>query len=283
MENHMTVDISGEPFDPSGILTDSDVRNIVKLLGDTIVSRQDFASVKRLLVEGICRLIDADAWAWSLGCHTQPGEQPVYLGMAHGGFDGQRYAHLALAAGHPDMAWTSEKILAEMRDTASHITRLRQQIVDESTFAASGVNDYLCKADIGPFIFSLRPIDGQSVSTVCFYRRHHARPFSERESRIAHILLSELPWLHEAGWPTDRGASVPRLTLRLRLVLNLLLDGRTRKEIAAHLSLSPYTVAQYQKVIYRHFGVNSHMTLLKQFQMEQARAGTAVGGAGTLD
>jgi DNA-binding NarL/FixJ family response regulator len=91
-------------------------------------------------------------------------------------------------------------------------------------------------------------------------------PFTQRECHIAHILLSELSWIHEQGWPEDRGASVPRLSPRLRVVLNLLLDGRTRKEMATSLSLSEYTIAQYQRAIYSHFGVNSHITLLRRFR-----------------
>lgn len=254
-------------FPPSAALAEEDVRDIVRLMGDVIAARGDFSSAKRHLVEGICHLVKADAWTWSLGCVAEPGEQPVYLGMAHGGFDETRYNRLILAASHPDMAWTSRKLLGEMRERAAHVTRARQQIVDEATFVGSGVNAYLCDADIGPFIFSLRPIDARAVSTICIFRRRDEPAFSERESRIAHILLSELPWLHEQGWPTDRGVTVPRLSPRLRLVLNLLLDGRTRKEMAKSLSLSEYTVAQYQRAIYSHFGVNSHTTLLRRFQM----------------
>lgn len=266
-ERHMTRDFIPLSGDPDALLAEPDVRDIVRLLGDVIVSRQDFSSVKRHLVEGICALVKADAWSWSLGCLVQPGEQPIYLGFAHGGFDEARYGRLLLAAGHPDMAWTSERLLGEMRQRGGHVTRTRQQIVDEATFVASGVNAYLCDADIGPFIFSLRPIDERAVSTISIFRRKGDPPFSEREARIAHILLSELPWLHEQGWPSDRGATVPRLSPRLRLVLNFLLDGRTRKEMAASLSLSEYTIAQYQRAVYRHFGVRSQATLLRRFRM----------------
>lgn len=263
----MTVDMISPTSDPDTGLAESDVRDIVKLLGDVITSQRDFSGVKRQLIEGICRLVKADAWTWSLGCAVEPGELPVYLGVAHGGFDEARYALLLLAAGHPDMAWTSEKLLGEMRRRACHVTRVRQQIVDEGTFADSGVGACLRDADIGPFIFSLRPIDERAVSTISIFRRKNDPAFSQRECRIAHVLLSELPWLHEQGWPTDRGATVPQLSPRLRLVLNLLLDGRKRKEMATSLSLSEYTIAQYQKAVYSHFGVNSHTALLRRFQM----------------
>lgn len=255
------------PRDCDAVLSERDVREIVRLLGDVVLARGDFAATKRQLAEGICRLIGAEAWTWSLGCIAEPGEQPVYLGMAQGGFDEARYASLILAAGHPDMAWASEKLLREMRQRSTHVTRMRQQIVDEATFAASGVNAYLREADIGPFIFSLRPIDARSISTISLFRGRDDPPFSERETRIAHVLLSELSWLHEQGWPTDRGASVPRLSPRLRLVLNLLLDGRSRKEIALDLQLSEYTIAQYQRSVYRHFGVGSQTSLLRRFRM----------------
>lgn len=249
------------------VLDEADVRAVVRLLGDVVVSRQDFASVKRQLMDGICALIGADAWAWSLGCRAEPGEQPVYLGIAYGGFDEERYARLLLAAAHPDMAWTSEKLLGEMRQRNAHVTRLREHVVDERAFVASGVDRHLREADVGPFIFSLRPIDDRAVSTISLFRRTDAQPFSAREARITHVLLSELPWLHEVGWPSDRGVSVPRLSPRLRLVLNLLLDGRSRKEMASSLSLSEYTVAQYQRAVYRHFDVHSHATLLSRFRM----------------
>lgn len=268
------------PGAPDDLLSASDVRDIVRLLGEVIVSRADFSSVKRQLIDGISTLVGADAWTWSLGCLVEPGAQPVYLGMAHGGFDEARYGCLLLAAAHPDMAWTSAKLLGEMRAKNAHVTRTRQQIVDEATFVASGVGGHLRDADIGPFLFSLRPIDERAVSTISIFRREGAAPFSDREARIAHILLSGLPWLHEQGWPSDRGASVPRLSPRLRLVLNLLLDGRTRKEIAVSLSLSEYTVAQYQRSVYRHFGVRSHATLLRRFRMGDGgdRPETVLGG-----
>jgi len=249
------------------LLAEADVRAIVRLMGEVITSRRDFAGVRRQLVEGICGLVDADAWSWSLGCEAMPGEQPVYRGLAYGGFDAGRYAELLLAAAHPDMAWASTRLLEEMRGRAAHVTRMRQQVVDEAAFAVSGVDAHLRNADIGPFIFSLRPIDDRAVSTISIFRRAGAPPFGEREARIAHILLSELPWLHERGWPEDRGASIPRLSPRQRTVLNLLLDGRSRKEMARSLALSEHTVAQYQKGVYAHFGVSSHRALLRRFQM----------------
>lgn len=253
--------------EPAPALEDADRRGIVRLLGDVVAARQDFAGVKRHLAEGICRLVAADAWTWSLGCAAGPGELPFCLGMAHGGFDEARYARLLLAAGHPGLAGSSGRLLGEMRQGGGHLTRSRQQIVDEAAFAASGADARLDAADVGPFLLSLWPIDERAVSAVGIFWRRRDPPFSDRDCRIAHLVLSELPWLHEQGWPADRGASLARLSPRLRLVLNLLLDGRSRKEMAASLSLSEHTIAQYRKAIYGHFGVRSQSALMRRFRM----------------
>lgn len=248
-------------------LVDADVRAVVRLLGEVATSRDDLSARKRRLMEGLCELTGADAWAWSLGCGLEPGRQPTYVSMAHGGFDEDRFAKLICAAGHPDMARQSAFLLGEMQQRKSHLTRRHQQFLDNTEYRASGIYPLMCAADLGPFLASLRPIDGDSFSTIVLYRRFEAPDFTERETLIAHIILTEVPGLHEHGWPEDRGATVPSLAPRARVVLNMLLDGRARKEIARHLGIRENTVAGYQKNIYRHFGVTSHAALMRRFQM----------------
>lgn len=247
-------------------LADSDVCAIVRLLGEVATSREDLAARKRQLMAGLCELTGADSWAWSLGCGLEAGRQPTYLALSHGGFDDERFAKLICASGHPDMTQQSALILGEMQRRKSHLTRRHQQFLNEKDYRNSGIYPLMCAADIGPFLVSFRPIDENSVSTIILYRRLGQPDFSERESRIAHIVLTEVPGLHEQGWPEDRGVTVPRLTPRARLVLNLLLDGRGRKEIADRLGIRENTVAGYQKQIYRHFQVKSHAALMRRFR-----------------
>lgn len=248
-------------------LDEADVCAVVRLLGEVATSREDLSARKARLMDGLCVLTNADSWAWSLGCGLKAGKQPTYLGMAHGGFDEERFARLICAAGHPDMTRQSAFLLGEMQNRQSHLTRRSQQFLDEKDYRASGIYPLMREADLGPFLASLRPIGEGSFSTVVVYRRFGQPDFSERETRIAHIVLTEVPGLHEHGWPEDRGATVPRLTPRARVVLNMLLDGRARKEIAGHLGLRENTVAGYQKAIYRHFQVNSHAALMRRFRM----------------
>lgn len=251
---------------PEASLAESDVRAMVRLVGEVVSSRQDHAEMKRRLLGGLCTLVNADAWVWCLGCEMEAGKMPVYLSMAHGGFDEERYAGMLRAAAHPDLAWISETMIRDMREKNTQVTRLREQLAARDELAVAGIATHMKEADIGPFLIVMRPIDDRSVSTLGIYRRATEPAFTERECRIAHIVLSEVPWLHEQGWPEDRGATVPNLSPRRQLVLNLLLEGRSRKEIATTLSLSENTVATYQKDIYGHFGVNSHATLMHRFR-----------------
>lgn len=251
---------------PEATLGESDVRAMVRLIGEVVAFRGDHAGMKRMLMNGLAALVGADAWVWCLGCKMQPGEQPVYLSMEHGGFDEVRYAGMLRMAAHPDLAWLSETMIRDMRRRKSQVTRLREQLAGRDELAMAGISPHMKEADIGPFLIVMRPIGDDSASTLGLYRRAAEPAFTERECRIAHIVLSEVPWLHEQGWPDDRGATVPELSPRRLLVLNLLLEGHSRKHIAATLSLSENTIAGYKKDIYSHFGVNSHAALIHRFR-----------------
>jgi DNA-binding CsgD family transcriptional regulator len=59
--------------------------------------------------------------------------------------------------------------------------------------------------------------------------------------------------------------SAADLPPRVRQVLACMLEGDGDKQIARRLRLSGYTVNQYVKLIYRHFGVGSRATLLARW------------------
>lgn len=72
------------------------------------------------------------------------------------------------------------------------------------------------------------------------------------------MLVEEKPW----GLQRLAGSPLPP---RLQRVLEQLLTGRSEKEIAAALALSPHTVHEYAKQIYRHFGASSRPELMARF------------------
>ncbi|HKK18224.1 MAG TPA: LuxR C-terminal-related transcriptional regulator, partial [Opitutales bacterium] len=189
----------------------------------------------------------------------------VYVAFMHGGFDEQGYADLLQAIEHPEMGSAVEAFFTALARREAHTTMVREEIDPQGLAERPGPRELWEKADIGPVMMSGYPLDAKSLSAIAVYRRFGAKPFSTREKQIAHLILEEVPWLHMTGWPEDRGVTVPRLSPRQRMVLNLLLDGMGRKQIAAILEISENTVSGYCKEVYRYFSVNSQAELMHKF------------------
>ena len=250
-------------------LSESDVRAIVRLLGEVAMLRGDHAEKKRYLMEGVCRLIGAQYWAWTLATQFEPGKPPVYIGATMGGFSENQLAKFLQAVETAVTHQLSIEPILELHSGKVHVTRTLDQVSHEQYGHWRDSDDpgaLLWKeAEIGSVIVSFRSIRESSVSSIGIYRKYDAPPFSDRDGRIAHIILSEIPWLHEMGWPDDRAVSVPKLSPRKRLILELLLQSCSRKQIACDLGITENTLSGYIKEIYRHFSVQSQSELLCKF------------------
>ncbi|MDQ8192538.1 helix-turn-helix transcriptional regulator [Roseibacillus persicicus] len=246
-------------------IPDHTFRKVVRLLGETAATGKSHAEKKRFLMEGLCDLIGAECWVWALGAQVEAKKPQVFVGFLHGGFDEERFVRLLKAVEHPDMALIASRFGERIQETGAHTTMRRHEIDMDGKVARSPVGALWEEANIGPLMLSAHPLEENSVSMIGLYRGLDAEPFSELEKQVAHIILSEVPWLHLSGWPEDRGAQVPKLYPRERIVLNLLLDGMSRKEIAHQMSISENTVSGYAKGVYRHFGVSSHVELMRRF------------------
>lgn len=249
-----------------GLLGESDSRGIVRLLGEVCAHPGDHAAKKRHLMDGLCRLIDADRWAWGLAAQMEPGKPSVHISLLHGGFSEEAYAAFTVAYNHPEMTAIHAGFAKELAERRCHLTRLRQQMDPEDNYRKTAAYPFWEKADIEGIIMGLRPLDATTFSIIGIYRRRGAPLFNERENRIAHILLSEVPVLHTQGWPDDHGGTLPALPARKRTVMALLVQGYTRGGISTHLGLSPHTVNDHAKAIYKHFGVHSQAELIARFR-----------------
>ncbi len=247
------------------MIPESEARNIINLLGEVALMESSRNDRRIALLNGLSKLIGADAWLWFTAAHTIPGDQPAHAIVLRSGLSDEQMGYIVEASECPDMARLTAPFFEDFEKTQGHTTRLRQQIIPHTVFEESAVFDLWKKANIGPVLLSARPTSDGQVSMIGLYR-HFDRPFfNEEESRIAHIVLSEIPSLHEAISPVELNDEVVGLSPRLRQVLNLLLQGSTRKEIAATLSLSIHTVGDYIADIYKRFKVHSQTDLVRRF------------------
>ena len=96
--------------------------------------------------------------------------------------------------------------------------------------------------------------DRRTVDGMAFWRGAGERPFSDEDEAVVRVI-------HWETSPFFADLDVP-LTPRARATLDHLLRGASDKEIAARLSISPHTVHQYVKSIYRAHGVHSRTELI---------------------
>jgi DNA-binding CsgD family transcriptional regulator len=245
-------------------LSESDVRRMVGLLGEVIAAPGGIQEKRRLLMDGLCGLIDATAWVWCMA-EFDPDKPPSFIGLIHSGFDEERFARYLEAMNHPSMKAVTRPSSLELRAKGGHITRTQRQMDPDFLLENSPAAPLWEKANIGALMTSQRPMPGGGISGIGVYRELGGPHFDEREAKIAHIVLSEVPWLHFNAFPDQASQDITSLYPRHRTVLNLLCEGWSRKKIATRLGLSENTVHGYAKTIFKHFCVHSQAELIARF------------------
>jgi DNA-binding CsgD family transcriptional regulator len=261
-------------------LSETDVREMMGVLGHIAGLDEDLATKRRILLENLAQLIGADCWHWCLLGRKTAGELPTFSVFLKGGFTEKRFAKYLTAQEHPEMAMFNAPSLADLEKRGAHITRLRQQVDPENRFPKSNVYRLWREADVAPLILSMRPgTDGQASAVTLF--RDFDRPlFNERENRITHVMLSSVPWLHDEAWPNHPRRRMSVLSPRLYTVINLLLQGMGRKQIAGEMNISIHTLNGYIKDVYARFQVHSQSELIRRFVEGDGGDRSMVNGEG---
>ncbi len=257
-------------------LAEQDVRDLVRILGEVAAMKPE-PDIQRIhLMNELAGLLGTVTWVWCVAPLLDPGKQPVYLYQHTAGFDQERKSRFFEAVEHPDSVEMTAPLAQAMISAGSQVTRHIEQIVSRERFANSPAFPFWRAAGIRPILITLRPVPDYGISCVGFYRPVGAPMFTERDSRIAHIVLNEVPLLHEVGMPHASSSTLPQLPPRCRLIINQLVHGMSRGTIASHLGLSELTVNGYVKKIYAHFKVHSQAELIARFTRGDGRDGSAI-------
>jgi DNA-binding CsgD family transcriptional regulator len=175
-----------------------------------------------------------------------------------------------LAAEHPESERLAALCSQEAADSRAHLTRSSRQLTIDCIREGPAAELWK-EAGIGETMFSMRPLDSGGISTVGIHRPAGTADFTARELRIAHILLTESGWLHESGWSDGPLMDAPKLSPRRRMVLDLVLEGRSRKDMAQELGISVHTLDGYVKDIFRQFNAHSQAELIARFRSGDGR------------
>ncbi len=263
-------------------LAEDDVRQVVRLLADVAILHGNLMDKKRALMAGLERMLDADGWLWTVTRVDAESRTPISVGLMHDGLSAEQLAGW-LEASQTSCPPPEDGPFFEISRAGEHFTRRRQQVVsDEEWYAHPAVKRHRLRHGLDHFVYSVYPLDEpETFSGVGLFRRCGRPPFSSRDTRLAHIVTSEVEWLHYADLPGERGRQVPQLTPRQRVVLMMLVDAHSKDEIAQLLHISPHTVKDHIKAIYKLFGVSSQLELIRRFHVgdrgDEARSSSARG------
>lgn len=259
------LEMRNEKWDDAPLLAESDVREVVRLLGQAAAQTGGHTEIKRRLMRGLCELIEVDAWVWVMTAKMVPGELPVYVGYQQGGFSDEEMSKFIQVQSHLEMARLTESFARELQGSTGLVTRSLQQIIPVEDFESSPAYPLWNACGFHPRSLNSRPLAGGGFAGFALYRRVGRPLLTDRELRIAHIVGSEVPWLFAMGWPEDRGAAVPRLAPRCWVVHEMLLQGYSRVKITDHLGISRHTVDGYVKDVFRELEVHSQAELMTRF------------------
>lgn len=249
---------------PGSPLSESDVRRMVRLLGEVIAAPGGIQEKRRLLMDGLCGLVGATAWVWCMA-EFDPDKPPSFIGLIHSGFDDERFGRYLEAMNHPAMEAVTRPSSLELQEKGTHITRTQRQMDPDFLLENSPAAPFWEKAGIGALMTSQRPMPGGGISGIGIYRNLGMAHFDAREAKIAHIVLSEVPWLHFTAFPDQASQGITSLYPRHRTVLNMLCEGWSRKKIAGKLGLSENTIHSYTKTVFKHFDAHSQAELIARF------------------
>lgn len=151
----------------------------------------------------------------------------------------------------------------------SYVTQRRSAVLSDALWYGSehfhavtrplNLDDSICSR--------LRLPDEQDLY-MAIHREIGDDPFTEHHCQVVQFFNTHAFRLYHVpgkAEPTRDDPRIQALPPRLRPVLFGFLDGDGEKQVATKLGLSPHTVHQYAKLLYRHFAVSSRGELLSQF------------------
>lgn len=253
-------------FDTDVMIPHSQVAAIVRLLGNVAGMTTDLLSRKRILMDGLAQLVNADGWLWSATQVIKEENRPVSAGVLYAGLTESQFNGWLEASQIAHEQPPEDRPLTVLLNRGKHFTRCRHHVVpDHIWYNHPTVARYRLKNGIDHFLYSIYPLGPKHCSAIGLFRKVGREPFSDLECCVCHVIVANIRWLHKASFPDHHSKECVTLSPRQRTVLIHLLDGKSRDEIARLLHISPDTAKSHIRAVYRHFSVDSQVHLMRWF------------------
>jgi len=240
-----------------------DIRDAYRLIGECRDLAAEPALWHHRMVEGLIDLLGATAVSGGEGRWVRPDGLIQPISAFDAGLDARgREMHMAY---HRELGPNGDPFFRALRySTGRLVTRTRRQLVPDTVWYRSVAwNEYRRPANVDDHITSVYQVtDDGAINVVAAHRAPGEREFSPRELRLMAFFHAELGRLVGRSLVSATEPTLDKLSPRLRQTLACLLEGDAEREVAGRLGLSPQTVHQYVKALYRWFGVQSRAQLL---------------------
>lgn len=257
----------------SVLLRAQEWRAIMGLVGECREMGDDRHAWREHLLAGVARLTDAALGMTGemANCRSQrPRDMGVVTWGWQTGFVRPEVfeEHLRAFEDAPDYCPSVNKVFGHLADKHSVGLRRTDVIKDREWYRSLeySVVSGSYGTDHTVWFFQSLPSLGRDENVgMVLTRSKGRRDFNGRDLAFVSELLSALTPL--VGGPLARFSEPSPIDLapRVRQVLGCLLEGDGDKQIAARLGVSAYTVNQYTKLIFKHFGVVSRTELLARW------------------
>jgi DNA-binding CsgD family transcriptional regulator len=242
------------------------VRGLLRLIAEANEIPERDPERPQHLVTGLVHLLGATVGGCVTECDFVPEGRGAFAAIFLCGWDSTTLPVLTSLAEKGSAFNPGLRALmhAGKVETGHTVTATRHALVDDRTWYASPyVDDYIVPAHLDHALFSTkRGAIPSIVHGMGFYRSRNERPFDEQDRDLLHLFHSECDQMLRASASAADSLLLAQLSPRERHTFDLLLAGLADKEIADRLGISPHTVNQYTKSIYRRFGVHSRAALL---------------------
>ncbi|HTL29162.1 MAG TPA: helix-turn-helix transcriptional regulator [Tepidisphaeraceae bacterium] len=246
----------------SQVIRQGDVQGMLRLLGELAELSSPTERFEHL-TEGLCRLVGARVGIFGSFVDAMPGQTRKARRILSKGIeesDRRKLMQYFADGGPPD---PSSNALYNSIGTV--VTIHDEQMASDETWHGSNLfQDVRKPLGVDHHLYSMHRLNGdRHAFSIGLHRNTGGRPFNERERKIVHLVHSEIGWIYRAAGQSEfLGAYLPP---RLLQILRRLLSGMSEKQIAKELKLTPYTVHDHVKRLYRQMGVTSRGELLARF------------------
>lgn len=222
---------------------------------------------REMAVKVICQALDAEFgfWGWGQG-HPRTNETVMPIAMVfHGLTDSERIAFFRMGQMAQADKWFRHPFLP-LLEMQTQVCKSRPDYWTDEQWRGSELRSMMIpQIQIDEWMVCVRYPTPQIWSSIVLFRKAGRPSFSQQDCLILDLICAGVSWLQSSSTSQSQETDLSGLGTRNTEVLYLLLDGRSRKEIANALGVTTHIVNDCMKQIYNHFGTSSATELAALF------------------